>query len=223
MVKYGNNINNVNRIQRFKHLKTPTFQTPEKRITVEELLNINHVEHMQTYFTCLASITEVFAYRTWYYALCSDCTKKVYPEGRNIVCEDHGSIIEPNYMYCVNTPVADETSTTNMVFFNEAMTSILNIKCAEMVINHGYTDPKTIPTPILFIRGIPKILHIALKRDGTICVHKAVDTFATAAKKPSPHIDAQYNAKPLTKSSKRQVLHAKDALSQKSYKKKIKH
>ncbi|KAD2806114.1 hypothetical protein E3N88_39491 [Mikania micrantha] len=176
---------------------------------------------IQTHFTCLASITDISAYRTWYYALCSDCTKKVYPKGINMVCEDHGTILDPNYMYCVK--VAEETSTTNMVFFNEAITSIVNIKCAEMVINHGYTDPKTIPTPILSVRGIPKILHITLKRDGTISVHKVVDTFATPTKTTYPHGDAQYNAKPLTKPSKRQVLHAQGNLSQKPYKKKIKY
>ncbi|KAL8223742.1 hypothetical protein R6Q57_019217 [Mikania cordata] len=169
--------------------------------------DINH-----THFTCLTSITYIFNYRTWYYALCSECTKKVYPEEHNLVCEDHGTIIEPKYMYCVNAAVADETSTTNMVLFNEAMTSILNISCADMVIIHGHTDPKIIPTPLISLRGIPMILHITLKKDGTISVHKAVQTNDIAKTSTTLEMDAPTTTMTITK-SKRQVQHPKATVS----------
>ncbi|KAL8245152.1 hypothetical protein R6Q59_011410 [Mikania micrantha] len=108
-----------------------------------------------------------------------------------------------------------------MVFFNEAMTSILNISCAEMVIKHGHTDPKIIRTPLLSIRGIPIILHITSKKDGTISVHKAVQasgipTTSTLEK------DAPSTTLTITKTSKRHVQHAKGDLNQKQRKKKIK-
>ncbi|KAD4178868.1 hypothetical protein E3N88_27459 [Mikania micrantha] len=206
---------------KFKHLKTPTFHSQEKSVTIEELLKITIEERKHTQFTCLATITNIFNYRTWYYALCSECTKKVYPEEHNLVCEDHGTIIEPKYMYCVNAAVADETSSTNMVFFNEAMTSILNISCADMVIIHGHTDPKIIPTPLLSLRGIPMNLHITLKKDGTISVHKANQTIGNAKTSTSLEMDAPSTTMTLTK-SKKQVQHQKGAFIQKPSKKKIK-
>ncbi|KAD2804143.1 hypothetical protein E3N88_37520 [Mikania micrantha] len=205
--------------ERFKHLQTPTIHSQEKRITIEELLNITLEKHTQ--FTCMASITNILNYGTWYYALCSYCTKKVYPEEHNLVCEDHGTIIEPKYMYRVNATVTDETSTTSMVFFNEAMTSILNISCADMVIIHGHSDPKIIPTPLLSMRGIPMILQITLKKDGTISVHKAVQTIGIAKTSTTLEMDAPTTTMTITK-SKRQVQHQKGALNQKPCKKKIK-
>ncbi|KAL8258305.1 hypothetical protein R6Q59_030346 [Mikania micrantha] len=204
---------------KFKHLQTPTIHSQEKRITIEELLNITLEKHTQ--FTCMASITNILNYGTWYYALCSYCTKKVYPEEHNLVCEDHGTIIEPKYMYRVNATVTDETSTTSMVFFNEAMTSILNISCADMVIIHGHSDPKIIPTPLLSMRGIPMILQITLKKDGTISVHKAVQTIGIAKTSTTLEMDAPTTTMTITK-SKRQVQHQKGALNQKPCKKKIK-
>ncbi|KAD4384908.1 hypothetical protein E3N88_25076 [Mikania micrantha] len=123
--------------------------------------------------------------------------------------------------YCVNAAVADETSSTNMVFFNEAMTSILNISCADMVIIHGHTDPKIIPTPLLSLRGIPMNLHITLKKDGTISVHKANQTIGNAKTSTSLEMDAPSTTMTLTK-SKKQVQHQKGAFIQKPSKKKIK-
>ncbi|KAD6794983.1 hypothetical protein E3N88_05879 [Mikania micrantha] len=88
------------------------------------------------------------------------------------------------------------------------MTSILNISCADMVIIHGHTDPKIIPTQLLSLRGIPMILHITLKKDGTISVHKAVQTIGIAKTSTTLEIDAPTTKMTITK-SKRQVQHPK--------------
>ncbi|KAL8248246.1 hypothetical protein R6Q59_005114 [Mikania micrantha] len=127
--------------------------------------------------------------------------------------------------YCVNAAVADETSTTNMVFFNEAVTSILNISCADMVIIHGHTDPKILPTPLFSIRGIPMNLHITLKKDGAISVHKAVQTNSVSKTTTSLDKDAPTTTMSITKTqtTKRQIQQAKGAFNQKPCKKKIKH
>ncbi|KAI3806854.1 hypothetical protein L1987_22770 [Smallanthus sonchifolius] len=82
-------------VNKFKYLKA---QPSEKRITVAEVLEIVPANNKQTKFACLASVIDIFKYRKWYYALCSNCTKNLYPEQEDLVCEDHGTINSPKYM-----------------------------------------------------------------------------------------------------------------------------
>ncbi|KAI3801745.1 hypothetical protein L1987_29859 [Smallanthus sonchifolius] len=88
------------------YLNSTTYR---KKITVVKILDIIPAKNKQTKFACLASVIDIFNYRKWYYALCSVCTKKLYPEQDDLVCEDHGTINSPKYMYCVNATIADAT------------------------------------------------------------------------------------------------------------------
>ncbi|KAK9051561.1 hypothetical protein SSX86_028188 [Deinandra increscens subsp. villosa] len=58
--------------------------------------------------------------------------------------------------YSVTSTFADDTGTTVVTIFEEAMTSIIGISSEKMVVEHGYTDPLVIPEPIHQIKGLQK-------------------------------------------------------------------
>ncbi|KAI7752282.1 hypothetical protein M8C21_012795, partial [Ambrosia artemisiifolia] len=89
---------------------------------------------------CYAKITKIFDQRGWYYAQCSKCTNKLYPEEDEslttltFACKDHDDI-EPKLKYSLNVLIADETGTEEVVFFDDGMTSLLKKTCQDLVFN----------------------------------------------------------------------------------------
>ncbi|KAL3655100.1 hypothetical protein CASFOL_000886 [Castilleja foliolosa] len=130
-------------------------------------------------FTCKAKITHIHENRSWYYVVCSKCSKKLYAQQKNgdviFVCKDDDDIV-PNFRYCVNATITDATGSADAVFFNESMQAILNISCEDMVTKHGQaTNPRNVPQLLRSIVDIPRVLHLTQKNDGQIVVNNVTE------------------------------------------------
>ncbi|KAD7479922.1 hypothetical protein E3N88_03058 [Mikania micrantha] len=151
-------------IQRLKAATAHSIQsTTEDTVTIKDILNqLSTTE--KSVFTCKACIKEIQTYRTWFYALCSICNSKLYREVGETsyyVCKNDEDM-EPKFLYCVNATIFDETATTNVVFFNQVMTDMLHITCQDLVVLHGYNDPKVPPPEIISKVGIPMTFSLTV-------------------------------------------------------------
>ncbi|KAK1434098.1 hypothetical protein QVD17_11016 [Tagetes erecta] len=215
-------------IKRFKEIKgeSPTYPILQRtinsgdvernRLTLEDILGKKPEENARIKFTCLASITDIENYGTWYYESCSQCKKKLIPKEQKLACPDHGEIEDPRYLYCVNATIADNTSSCSVVLFNEPMTTLLGYDCHDMVVREGYTDPHILPAPMRLIRGKPKIFQVqfqTLRKEGsatlrvnnvfeptpdstvtTTPTHSVNKTYAKNAKRPLIYYPDEKNA-----------------------------
>ncbi|MFS7981544.1 putative nucleic acid-binding, replication factor A [Helianthus anomalus] len=110
---------------------------------IESLLIIMQ---QQGHYTCTARITEIDELRTWFYVKCPKCGKRAYPEKDRFVClDDDIEEEEPIFMYCLNAKITDNTDSTEVVFYNEALNDIVKGSCRDMVINLGNRNPKVFP------------------------------------------------------------------------------
>ncbi|KAL3618574.1 hypothetical protein CASFOL_037656 [Castilleja foliolosa] len=181
----------IEHISRLQNI--PTIQstaTEEQRVTILDL-KLNNLKNIQgsKNFACEARITKIQEDRGWYYVLCSKCTSKLYPEEDSdtliFVCKDDRNIT-PNFRYCVNATITDETGSVGAVFFNDRMQEMLNITCEEMVTKHANTtNPRFIPHELNSAVGIPALLHLNLKNDGKIVVNHVTKNEAATEKQPT--------------------------------------
>ncbi|KAI3821961.1 hypothetical protein L1987_09539 [Smallanthus sonchifolius] len=74
--------------------------------------NSNRPPRQPKKFTCQAFIIDIQENRSWYYTTCPGCNKTAYPQLEDFVCEDNGILLEPKFMFCLNTTIKDETATT---------------------------------------------------------------------------------------------------------------
>ncbi|XP_076894907.1 uncharacterized protein LOC143547341 [Bidens hawaiensis] len=139
-------------------------ESERNRATLAELLEKVPKHHTGTRFTCIASIKKIDKRRSWYYKGCTECLKKLKPRGHIMACTDHGDISKPRYMYCVNVTITDHTKSASAIFFDEAMTSLLQTECIKMVVDQGYTDPNIIPEPLHSMIGQTRIFQIELAK-----------------------------------------------------------
>ncbi|KAI7751175.1 hypothetical protein M8C21_027787 [Ambrosia artemisiifolia] len=162
-------------------------QMPLNHITIAELkdkIKKKAVQHGQ--FTCTANITTMFEYRGWFYANCPKCPKRVCLDDDQFVCLDDDIDEEPLFMYCLNAIVKDDTDEIEVVFFNEVLTDVMETSCRDMVLARGNKNPKVLPEDISSKKGQPKLLHIAVKKDGKIVVNKAQEPNAMQPATPDP-------------------------------------
>ncbi|CAH1445633.1 unnamed protein product [Lactuca virosa] len=144
----------------------------------------------QPHVMCTAQIKELYAHRTWYYVHCSKCPKKLYQEDDTstyFVCEDHEDI-QPKFKYCINASITNATGTSDVIFFNEVMTEMLNINCEDMVVKHGYIDSKILPPLIISQIGIPHHFHLTLNPDHTIVVNRITQLIDNRSGRKSIHL-----------------------------------
>ncbi|KAL3616031.1 hypothetical protein CASFOL_040325 [Castilleja foliolosa] len=153
-------------------------------ITLHDL-SLKNPQHIQSYtnFVCLAKIKHIHKDRGWYYVLCSKCSNKLYPQQEDgllsFVCKDDDDAT-PNFKYCVNATITDETGTVDVVFFNESMYAMLNISCNDMVTKHAHaTNLKKLPELMTSIVDTPRLLHITVKNDGKIVVNNVTEATPT--------------------------------------------
>ncbi|MFS7993373.1 putative nucleic acid-binding protein [Helianthus anomalus] len=94
-------------------------------------------------FRCHTWIEKFDLNRGWLYVHCSTCDKTVYPEedgSLKFVCKDDEDIT-PKFLYSVNAIITDETTLTEVTFFDKGMTALLKTSCEDLNLKHGYTDP----------------------------------------------------------------------------------
>ncbi|KAD6454133.1 hypothetical protein E3N88_08839 [Mikania micrantha] len=143
---------------------TDVTQPTEKTITIHDLLDqLSTAGKLK--FTCAERIKDIQAYRKWFYVQCSKCRNTLYLELGDspcYVCKNHDDI-EAKFMYCVKATVADETTTTNVVFFDQVMTEMLGISCQDMVILKGHDNPKIPPPEMLSLIGVPMTFTLTIK------------------------------------------------------------
>ncbi|CAI9270650.1 unnamed protein product [Lactuca saligna] len=175
---------------RFNQLKHPTdVQQNQQTMSIHQIVNKFKEDPMHNKFTYTANVTEITLHRKWYYVTCPRCPKKLFLQKGIIprfVCEDDGYVPEPIFMYCVNTTIADESTNAKAIFFNDAMTQMLEKSCHDMVITHGHSDPDIIPSEILDIRGKTMVFDVAMKKDGTMAINKAIPQTALEPVTPNP-------------------------------------
>ncbi|KAL3654561.1 hypothetical protein CASFOL_001546 [Castilleja foliolosa] len=167
----------VEHITRLRGLPAVQSTEPEEQTVTLLDLKLSTQQNIQgsRNFICDAKIAHIHEDRGWYYVLCSKCSNKLYPEQDSnnliLVCKDDEDIT-PNFRYCVNTTITDETGSANAVFFNDSMQEMVNISCKEMVTKHASTtDPRAIPHELQSAVDITTRLHLTLKNDGKIVVN----------------------------------------------------
>ncbi|KAL8227731.1 hypothetical protein R6Q57_015315 [Mikania cordata] len=136
-------------------------------------------------FKCVAHIKEIQSYRKWFYATCSVCNNKLYKEVGETsyyVCTNDEQM-EPKFMYCVNASITDETTTTNVVFFNQVMTELLGTTCQDMVVIQGYDDPKVPPPQMIAKVGRQMTFELTVIADRSIRIDKATEALETSSSK----------------------------------------
>ncbi|KAL3617617.1 hypothetical protein CASFOL_037938 [Castilleja foliolosa] len=141
----------IEHVTRLREL--PAVQPTEAQDKIVTLLDLrlSSQQKIQTprNFICEAKITQIHEDRGWYYVLCSKCSNKMYPEQDTdrliFICKDDDNIT-PNFRYCINTTITDETGIADAVFFNDNMQEMLNMSCMEMFTKHAdTTNPKIVP------------------------------------------------------------------------------
>ncbi|XP_076924587.1 uncharacterized protein LOC143587076 isoform X2 [Bidens hawaiensis] len=111
------------------------------------------------------------------------------------VCKDHEDT-KPRFMYCLNASLIDSTATTDVVFFNDAMTDMMGTSCKDMVTLRGNTDKKILPPEMLSKIGVPMIFNLTIKPNGSIVVTKATNInqdIPKSATKNTPSVAPQIN------------------------------
>lgn len=89
------------------------------------------------------------------------------------------------HRYFVNALITDDTATTEVVLFDEAMTALLNISCTHLVMSNSYVDEKKLPPEIVNIIGLQRVFHLTIRKEKSIVVndvsaHTPTDDTATA-------------------------------------------
>ncbi|MFS7914694.1 putative nucleic acid-binding protein [Helianthus anomalus] len=102
------------------------------------------------------------------------------------------------YRYCLNAKIIDNTDSTEVVFYNEALNDIVKESYRDMVINLGNRNPKVFPEQITSAKGEPKLLHIAVRNDNGIAVNmnKAENPRTIQPATPDPKKPATKRALP---------------------------
>ncbi|MFS8023522.1 putative nucleic acid-binding, replication factor A [Helianthus anomalus] len=154
----------------FKARYNDASTNQRNNITLAQLLELNPTQQSNKTFTCLGSITEFIQGKSWYYKGCKKCNKKLDAKGSALACINHPEEKDPKFVYCVSAILADNTKTTMVTLFNDAILSLIDTPCVEMVTQHGYDNPQLIPKPLETIRGKEKIFLLQFNnrfRQGT--------------------------------------------------------
>ncbi|MFS8000682.1 hypothetical protein Hanom_Chr12g01181251 [Helianthus anomalus] len=59
------------------------------------------------------------------------------------------------------------------------MTALLKTSCEDLILKHGYTDPKSLPQKISDVIGIRKIMYVSVRREGHVVVTNVTDLAET--------------------------------------------
>ncbi|XP_035844710.1 uncharacterized protein LOC110938089 isoform X3 [Helianthus annuus] len=196
-------------VNRFQELMPLAEQRASlNHITIADLKKkIYNKTAQQGHYTCTATITEIDNLRTWFYVKCPKCGKRAYPEKDRFVCLDDDIEEEPIFMYCLNAKITDNTDSTEVVFYNEALNGIVKVSCRDMVINLGNRNPKVFRDKITSAKGIPKLLHIAVRNDNSIAVNKAENPRTIQPATPDPKKTATKRPLPQLSESDRKAKH----------------
>ncbi|KAF5812166.1 putative replication protein A, OB [Helianthus annuus] len=195
-------------VNRFQELMPLAEQRASlNHITIADLKKKIYNKTAQGHYTCTATITEIDNLRTWFYVKCPKCGKRAYPEKDRFVCLDDDIEEEPIFMYCLNAKITDNTDSTEVVFYNEALNGIVKVSCRDMVINLGNRNPKVFRDKITSAKGIPKLLHIAVRNDNSIAVNKAENPRTIQPATPDPKKTATKRPLPQLSESDRKAKH----------------
>ncbi|KAL3622577.1 hypothetical protein CASFOL_033988 [Castilleja foliolosa] len=192
-------------VERLKAL--PLMQSSgmhDKTVTLLDLkLNSQHNFQGSRNFTCKAFIKQIQEDRSWYYVICSKCSRKLYQQEDDdgalyYVCKNDDDI-SPDFRYSVNATIADATGSADAIFFNESMQALLNISCKDMVTRHAdKACPKALPDLLKSAIGTTKLLHVALKNDGKIVVNNVSEITSTTSNESTSHTQGTSTFTPTT-------------------------
>ncbi|XP_076916234.1 uncharacterized protein LOC143575857 [Bidens hawaiensis] len=144
------------------------------------------------------------------YVNCNNCNQRAHlHEKSKFVCLDHWDDYGVKCMYCVNTIIKDKDTTAKAIFFDEAMTDMLETTCEEMIMKRGYKDTKLIPDEIIALQGQHCQLQMTIKKDKSIAVNRAkkfiqnppTPAKTTGMKRPPPDSPGKYYNHQLQNSS----------------------
>ncbi|KAK1411465.1 hypothetical protein QVD17_38014 [Tagetes erecta] len=217
LVRRGKRLRKVAiRDEGFNQLEEPqdTDATLEQ-LTIAEIHNRAQDKSQKTgQFYCRAIVTEMQAYRGWYYAYCThpDCSNKAFVEEDTFVCADHVITKEPTVSYCLNTIITDDTGSIKAAFFNNSMTNLLGHSCKELVIERNNKKQKVLLVEIHALEGVPLLLTANIKPDGTIAVDNAKRQEVTSPLTPCNVSQNEADSRAST-STKDKNTHKKVAIS----------
>nr|XP_043614084.1 replication protein A 70 kDa DNA-binding subunit B-like [Erigeron canadensis] len=154
-----------------------------QKIVIRDLPTKAQSKFNRVPLSCEATITDIFAYRSWYYPACQYCSHGVNQEmnrqGEILWrCRTHATMDKPTNLYALNTLITDETGSTDAIFFNRAVEQLTSILCHELVTTENCIDPKVLPQQIRKLYGQRHMLQLTVKTDGTVHVNNILEANA---------------------------------------------
>ncbi|XP_076946832.1 uncharacterized protein LOC143618529 [Bidens hawaiensis] len=166
-------------INRFKEIgEEPTTFHSQPIITLAQMMQKNPDSITQNKGACNVTLADFDHDKPLAYVNCNNCNQRAHlHEKSKFVCLDHWDDYGVKCMYCVNTIIKDKDTTAKAIFFDEAMTDMLETTCEEMIMKRGYKDTKLIPDEIIALQGQHCQLQMTIKKDKSIAVNRAKNLF----------------------------------------------
>ncbi|EOY04504.1 Uncharacterized protein TCM_019749 [Theobroma cacao] len=147
----------------------PDQQENHNRVTIKQLLQIDHSKTQIETYTCIAKIKEFDCTERWYYIGCKICMKTLQQISDTFWCPDakHGEQL-PHLCYKLIITVEDNTGNATFVVFGDDGEKVVGASIPKLaLLNH--LDKYILPEPITKLIDQEKLFSISL-------VTKSLDT-----------------------------------------------
>ncbi|KAK6267342.1 hypothetical protein QUC31_018179 [Theobroma cacao] len=147
----------------------PDQQENHNRVTIKQLLQIDHSKTQIETYTCIAKIKEFDCTEGWYYIGCKICMKTLQQISDTFWCPDakHGEQL-PHLCYKLIITVEDKTGNATFVVFGDDGEKVVGASIPKLaLLNH--LDKYILPEPITKLIDQEKLFSISL-------VTKSLDT-----------------------------------------------
>ncbi|XP_017983136.1 PREDICTED: uncharacterized protein LOC18605638 isoform X1 [Theobroma cacao] len=147
----------------------PDQQENHNRVTIKQLLQIDHSKAQTETYTCIATIKEFESTEGWYYIGCKICMKTLQQISDTFWCPDakHGEQL-PHLCYKLIITVEDNIRNATFVVFGDDGEKVIGASIPKLaLLNH--LDKYVLPEPITKLIDQEKLFSISL-------VTKSLDT-----------------------------------------------
>ncbi|XWS10686.1 hypothetical protein CRYUN_Cryun38cG0018900 [Craigia yunnanensis] len=118
------------------------------RVTVQQLLEIDHKKAPNTNYTCIAQIKHIDCAQGWYYLACKICHKSLVQIGETFWCleKNHGERT-PFLCYKLVMTVEDETNSATFIAFADVAEKLTAVSITRLALI-GQDDKNVLPEAI---------------------------------------------------------------------------
>ncbi|XP_027931228.1 uncharacterized protein LOC114187234 isoform X2 [Vigna unguiculata] len=135
------------------------FLTPRK--TIEELKDLKE----DCFCITLATIKDIEESDNWWYTACK-CNKSVFPDSNMYFCANCNLHVVTTFpRYRIKLRVSDDTDSASFVVFDHEVSSLLKIKCADMIKKHNKAiNATSVPREIKDLIGKILLFKVEIKK-----------------------------------------------------------